>query len=98
MSYTPPNIDDVQIQFEPYTVPADLAAILISFGDVSEPIDPDWREATPYQKVSGSWVQKAGRRKVDGVWRTGKWHRCVNPDTEPPAPGGDGQLITSELS
>ena len=89
MAYTAPNIDAVAIEFEPYTVPADLTAIEIGFGDATpEPIDPDWREATPYQKVSGAWVTKAGRRKVGGVWRTGKWYRCVNPDTVAPAVAG----------
>lgn len=98
MAYTAPNIDAVLIDFEPYTVPADLTAIVIGFGDEvepPEPIDPDWREAIPYQKVAGEWRQKQGRRKVDGIWRTGKWYRCVNPDSVVPTTASK-LLTTSE--
>lgn len=97
MAYTAPNIDAVLIEFEPYTAPADLTAIAIGFGDEPVgPINPDWREATPYQKVTGAWVAKAGRRKVDGIWRTGTWYRNVNPDTVAPTNADSTIVLASE--
>ena len=96
MSFPVENIEEIELIFSPIGE-VDRQSIPLVFSDGSL-VDPDWAAVTPNIKVGTDFQEMIGQRKVGSDFVTGQWYRCINPDPDPPVPGGGGEISTSELT